>query len=696
MQALVEVDCESAFWCDHDRRRELTFEAQKGRSYQIKVDIFTVLFHPIFHGRFILEWEMFGFPPNDDFSQRIDLEGSFGNTEGSNKFAIREPGESDLLTSFTALSDLSIGGHSVWWSWNAPRESIVQFDTLGSDFDTILAIFSGDGDSLSDLSLVAVNDDHTSSLQSLVTFHAQPDTPYHIFVAGHEEESGTIHLNWETLFPPPNDHFENRIPLEGSSDTITFSNQWATLEENEPYGRLSEDDLDHTVWWSWKAPTSGWITFETTQTDNSTSTGLDDDYLISVFLQTNDTQDFQSFVEIGGGFSTGRFYNKVTFYAVENTNYEISIGSLGSAPDTELALRWNMGEGMGGKWEFWNVLYSPDSFAGMLLGRIYLGINAPDNLEETILITSSPPYRIGGDLEDFFAGDLPTTGVTGLNSLYKATFDLGISKNETDSEPMLRLRSSSEGFEQSDVLVIGSNRNAPFWPESAGTEYTHYFTQPEDIDTFRFHFDMAIFQTDIRFIVTSFLSAHTLTPMSIDTLGAPRSEGSFDFAGQDHEWNHQAFLGDEGSVSPIFFENNTGLAMRGIQVGETDASSIMGMWTSPNDVAQPIVLEANRVYRASFTVASDGTEKTAIPTFRARLNDSSFQASSYVNIESKVTARAPVVGSPETYDVYLNAPEALAGNELLFSFDYLYTGGDNDPSVALTLESIEVVSYSAP
>ena len=49
------------------------------------------------------------------------------------------------------------GGRSVWWTWTAPASGPVAVDTLGSGFDTTLAVY--EGESLAALTEVAANAD---------------------------------------------------------------------------------------------------------------------------------------------------------------------------------------------------------------------------------------------------------------------------------------------------------------------------------------------------------------------------------------------------------------------------------------------------------------------------------------------------------------------------------------------------------
>src|SRR5437762_5690767 len=89
----------------------------------------------------------------------------------NNGKATREPNE--------PLHDGKTGRHSVWMTWIAPgADGIAHFDTRGSGFDTLLAIYQGD--SLSTLTRVTSDDDAGGLTTSSLDFKVQPQTPYYV------------------------------------------------------------------------------------------------------------------------------------------------------------------------------------------------------------------------------------------------------------------------------------------------------------------------------------------------------------------------------------------------------------------------------------------------------------------------------------------------------------------------------------
>src|SRR5205823_5439577 len=88
-------------------------------------------------------------PANDAFSAARTLTGTTGTTTGSSVGATLEPGEPQHNGDPNA-------GASIWFAWTAPSSGALRVDTIGSDFDTILAVYTGS--SVSALTLVASND----------------------------------------------------------------------------------------------------------------------------------------------------------------------------------------------------------------------------------------------------------------------------------------------------------------------------------------------------------------------------------------------------------------------------------------------------------------------------------------------------------------------------------------------------------
>ncbi len=113
-------------------------------------------------------------PPNDNWANTIIVDPPFV-TGGTNVGATTETGEQDLGPAEA----------TVWWSFYAETSGDVTINTFGSNFDTMLHIYTGWPANLSDLTLVAANDDAGGGLQSQVMFSAVAGQRYEIRVGGY-------------------------------------------------------------------------------------------------------------------------------------------------------------------------------------------------------------------------------------------------------------------------------------------------------------------------------------------------------------------------------------------------------------------------------------------------------------------------------------------------------------------------------
>lgn len=108
--------------------------------------------------------------------------------EATNVAATKEPGEPNHAG--------DTGGRSVWWRWTAPSGGTVTLTTLGSRFDTVLAVYTGS--IAASLNSVAANANASAgnTLTSSVTFPATAGTTYYIAVDGAGGVSASLRLNF--------------------------------------------------------------------------------------------------------------------------------------------------------------------------------------------------------------------------------------------------------------------------------------------------------------------------------------------------------------------------------------------------------------------------------------------------------------------------------------------------------------------
>lgn len=129
-------------------------------------------------------------PPNDDFNNAIPLQTDSGSVTGTNANGTREFSE-PLHVGF-------LGDKSIWYYWSSSVDGVMTIDTIGSNFDTTLAVYGGS--TLSQLITVAQNDDIVSGTNkvSRVDFDITAGVTYRIAVDGWNGEYGNITLNWSS------------------------------------------------------------------------------------------------------------------------------------------------------------------------------------------------------------------------------------------------------------------------------------------------------------------------------------------------------------------------------------------------------------------------------------------------------------------------------------------------------------------
>jgi hypothetical protein len=139
---------------------------------------------------------------NDLFTNYLALVGSSGSIRGRNTTARREAGEPVVPS--------ARGTNSVWFCGQVPSSGLLQFDTEGSNFDTLLAVYTGSR--ITNLVLVASDNDSGTNKTSRLYFQAEAGTNYWVAVDGVEGQSGFYRLNWGTPGPGPRFHSLRQLP----------------------------------------------------------------------------------------------------------------------------------------------------------------------------------------------------------------------------------------------------------------------------------------------------------------------------------------------------------------------------------------------------------------------------------------------------------------------------------------------------
>ncbi len=149
-----------------------------------------------------------------------------------------------------------IGGASHWFSYHADSDAWLRVSTEGSDFDTVLAVYTGPGTDFASLQLVACdNDSGADGKTSRVFVEILQGTTYYVAVDGVNGVTGDVQFAYDLLSPPQLDSERNgdgswtlRLSgLEGSKFAVEWSADlihWAPFARTNlvaPTLRLTDD-----------------------------------------------------------------------------------------------------------------------------------------------------------------------------------------------------------------------------------------------------------------------------------------------------------------------------------------------------------------------------------------------------------------------------------------------------------------------
>lgn len=156
------------------------------------IRLWRIRFAVVFSGWFLLLGARSAFaqvpPPNDAFANATAIPSTASNVvTGSNLGATHENGEP-----FHAGQDVT--PHTVWWSWTPPVTGSYAVSTVGSSFDTVLAVYLGSV--VSNLTVLAATDDDAggNGAEQFI-FRAIVGETYHIVVDGSFGAVGAIQLS---------------------------------------------------------------------------------------------------------------------------------------------------------------------------------------------------------------------------------------------------------------------------------------------------------------------------------------------------------------------------------------------------------------------------------------------------------------------------------------------------------------------
>ncbi len=169
-------------------------------------------------------------PPNDHLSEATAILGlPYTSTPQNVAAATLEPNESIRSCTSTASND------SVWYQYTPTTNQEVAFNTFGSNYDTVLSVWTGTTHPLVEL---GCNDDTSGNYQSFVHLFLSTGTTYYINIAsfsGMTDENSSLVLTVNLLLPADNDNLANAIQVATLPYTSANPYLWQsqTLETSE-------------------------------------------------------------------------------------------------------------------------------------------------------------------------------------------------------------------------------------------------------------------------------------------------------------------------------------------------------------------------------------------------------------------------------------------------------------------------------
>lgn len=275
----------------------------------------------------------------------------------------------------------------------------------------------------------------------------------------------------------------------------------------------------------------------------------------------------------------------------------------------------------------------------------------------------------------------PLARSTGQNRLYQASYLLKSTSATMASCPILRLRATSADLKQSSAVVIDSRDDGIASPSSEGKEYKMFFFLPPSSDQFSLCFEMLNFHQNDDPAATVGLDRLEVVAIDDSIFGDLESVASFSFDEESVDWSN-------GGAPPEF-----ALPGFGMQNGKLaifgDILNTFGYWTNESGTVQ---IDPSQYYVAKFEVSSSlgFEEKTKVPTFRCRLNESGFRTASMLTVDSMGDgSNSPSINELKEYQLILT-PSGVANQTLVTSLDYLNFHPDDDPQGRIYLSRVSI------
>jgi hypothetical protein len=154
---------------------------------------------------------------------------------------------------------------SVWYQYTPDHDQLVEFDTLGSNYDTVLSVWTGTTHPLTPLTC---NNNEYGGVLSQTNLKLTVDTTYYIKVGSRMslydgDNGGILNLYAQEVLPPSNDNLDQTIPITALPYTHQQNTQGASLEAKEVMASCAKSNMGTSVWYTYTPATSQTVILDT-------------------------------------------------------------------------------------------------------------------------------------------------------------------------------------------------------------------------------------------------------------------------------------------------------------------------------------------------------------------------------------------------------------------------------------------------
>lgn len=253
-------------------------------------------------------------PSNDPFSRARAVSALPYTNTGDTTDATLERAE-------PSRCDRSLIDNTVWYQFTPARTATVSADTAGSDFDTVLSVFTGAA--VGGLTPVVCSDDVDfvdGDPDSRVHFLATAGVTYRVQLGGWQGAHGSFTFHLSEVLPPANDNFAAATDISHLRFSAGANTTGATIEKGEPVPSCADaSPVGNTVWYRFVPQSTSLLVANTFSSDFDT--------VLAVY--TGSSLDALTGVMLGCSNDFLTVESQTVFLATAGTAYYIQIGGVG-------------------------------------------------------------------------------------------------------------------------------------------------------------------------------------------------------------------------------------------------------------------------------------------------------------------------------------------------------------------------------